>query len=78
MEAWNRVQGPPRGDAEGEELIHEGHEGTRSLGYQVRGVLLPSKRTLRYVGTALHALLQAHNSSRPDPEQDHTHQNQAE
>ena len=38
METWNRVQGPPGGNAEGEELVHEGHEGTRSLGYQVRGV----------------------------------------
>ena len=38
MEAWNRVQGSPGGNAEGEELVHEGHEGTRSLGYQVRGV----------------------------------------
>ena len=38
MEARNRVQGPPGGNAEGEELVHESHEGTRSLGYQVRGV----------------------------------------
>jgi hypothetical protein len=37
MEAWNRVQGPPGGNAEGKTLIHEGHEGTRGLGYQVRG-----------------------------------------
>jgi hypothetical protein len=37
MEAWNRVQVPPGGNAEGKTLIHEGHEGTRGLGYQVRG-----------------------------------------
>jgi hypothetical protein len=45
MEAWNRVQGPPGGDAEGEELIHERHEGTRSLAYHVRGGALPHERT---------------------------------
>jgi hypothetical protein len=34
MEAWNRVQGPPGGNAEGEELVHEGHEalGIKSVG----------------------------------------------
>jgi len=33
METWNRVQGAPGGNAEGEELVHEGYEGTRSLGH---------------------------------------------
>ena len=33
MEVWNRVQGSTRGDAEGEELVHEG---TRSPEYRIR------------------------------------------
>ena len=31
MEAWDRVQGPARGNAEGEELVHEEHEQHRSF-----------------------------------------------